>query len=252
MTLFTRLLKKTCMVTIETKHLDILSRRRLSVSQRDESVIKSILENTELTINHMTPEIKLHLITPRCPMWKSKGDNLPFSDPYWAFYWPGGQVLSRFILDNSELFVNRTVLDVGSGCGASAIACRLVGAKRVVANDTDPVALIAVGLNATRNKVALEMDNTNLIGELNPDWSTVLLGDMFYDENFATIFSKWLPLLVERFGTDIFIGDPGRYPLKNHPVQSYLVKQAEYELPLNTRVENNGMTHGFVWKYVIK
>ena len=29
------------------------------------------------------------------------------------------------------------MLDVGSGCGASAIACKMVGASRATANDTD-------------------------------------------------------------------------------------------------------------------
>jgi len=30
------------------------------------------------------------------------------------------------------------VLDIGSGCGASAIACAKAGAKQVIANDIDP------------------------------------------------------------------------------------------------------------------
>ena len=51
--------------------------------------------NTEISTEHLTPEIKLHLITPNCPLWKSRGDECPVPDPFWAFYWPGGQALSR-------------------------------------------------------------------------------------------------------------------------------------------------------------
>ena len=57
-----------------------------------ESFIK---ENTEITRKHLTPEIQLHLITPQCPLWHSRGDECPVADPFWAFYWPGGQALTR-------------------------------------------------------------------------------------------------------------------------------------------------------------
>lgn len=44
----------------------------------------------------------------------------------------------RFVLDHPGLFQGHTVLDVGSGCGASAIAVAMTGADRVIANDVDP------------------------------------------------------------------------------------------------------------------
>ena len=53
-----------------------------------------ILDNTEESRDHMTPEITLHLITRCCQLWHEKGDKSPFVDPFWAFYWPGGQVLT--------------------------------------------------------------------------------------------------------------------------------------------------------------
>jgi predicted RNA methylase len=40
-------------------------------------------------------------------------------------------------LDNVELVAGMSVLDIGCGCGASAIAAKLGGAKIVVANDID-------------------------------------------------------------------------------------------------------------------
>ena len=44
----------------------------------------------------------------------------------------------RYILDNKKDFQYKRVLDVGSGCGASAIACAMVDASTVTANDICP------------------------------------------------------------------------------------------------------------------
>lgn len=43
----------------------------------------------------------------------------------------------RFLLDNPGVCQGKKVLDLGSGCGASAIAAKLSGAAHVVANDID-------------------------------------------------------------------------------------------------------------------
>lgn len=40
-------------------------------------------------------------------------------------------------MDNPNDCLGKTVLDVGSGCGASAIAAKLCGAAHVIANDID-------------------------------------------------------------------------------------------------------------------
>ena len=46
-------------------------------------------------------------------------------------------IFSSFILDSPNIFKDQSILDVGCGCGASSIAAKMVGASRVVANDTD-------------------------------------------------------------------------------------------------------------------
>lgn len=43
----------------------------------------------------------------------------------------------RFILDESDTFSDSTVVDVGSGCGASSIAAVKAGAELVICNDVD-------------------------------------------------------------------------------------------------------------------
>lgn len=81
----------------------------------------------------MTPELKLALVTPESKFYHSKPDKFPFLDPYWAFYWPGGQTLTRYILDSDCSTVNygRT-LDFGCGCGSASIAILLRDDKALV------------------------------------------------------------------------------------------------------------------------
>uniref|UniRef100_A0A3Q3FHZ8 Electron transfer flavoprotein beta subunit lysine methyltransferase n=1 Tax=Labrus bergylta TaxID=56723 RepID=A0A3Q3FHZ8_9LABR len=96
-------------------------------------------ENTEVVGEQsLTPELRLRLFTPSCRFWTERPELWPYEDPYWAIYWPGGQALSRFLLDHPAVCRGQTVLDLGSGCGASAIAAILCGAAHVVANDIDP------------------------------------------------------------------------------------------------------------------
>jgi len=63
----------------------------------DPEVRAFLEENTEVTSSgHLTPEIRLRLLTPRCRLWREKPDLWPYGDPFWAIYWPGGQALSRY------------------------------------------------------------------------------------------------------------------------------------------------------------
>ena len=46
--------------------------------------------------------------------WQSDDDHMK-EEPFWSVYWPGGQALARYILDNPSTVRGRRVLDVGSG-----------------------------------------------------------------------------------------------------------------------------------------
>uniref|UniRef100_A0A1I7T850 ETFB lysine methyltransferase n=1 Tax=Caenorhabditis tropicalis TaxID=1561998 RepID=A0A1I7T850_9PELO len=101
------------------------------------SASKWIIRNTLISNESLTPEFKFHLITIASPLWMSTPDECPLPDPYWAFYWPGGQGLSRFILDNKQLFCGSQILDFGAGCGSASMAASVSGASRILANDID-------------------------------------------------------------------------------------------------------------------
>lgn len=221
-----------------------------------------ILSNTVLSRQHLTPEIALHLITPQCDIYHrpveagSDSKAFPFSmDPFWGFYWPGGQALTRFILDSESLFRGKSVLDVGCGCGASSIAAKMVGACSVTANDIDQVALQATLLNAKVNGIMdnedkLDVRSDNLIGNgaATTRYDIVLIGDLFYDTEIAAVLHPWIQRLA-RAGKKIYIGDPGRHGITDTGVLSNMVLHARYELPDNVCLENNGFSHANVWEY---
>ena len=113
-------------------------------SRKVRTAIKRV---TEITSNHMTPELKgksfrqrvffidsrkvklillkLALVTPDSKFYHSKPDGFPFPDPYWAFYWPGGQALTRYILDSKDVDPYGRTLDFGCGCGSASMAILL-------------------------------------------------------------------------------------------------------------------------------
>ncbi|CAJ0943167.1 unnamed protein product [Ranitomeya imitator] len=166
-------------------HIMLLCRSLLRVYRRDAlyraaqltsaTFLQSfILHNTEVVTEHLTPEIKLLLLTPRCKYWHLRPEHWPYGDPYWAIYWPGGQALARFFLDNPDVIRRRGVLDLGSGCGAVSIAAKMGGASYVVANDIDPVAGAAFALNCQLNgSDNLPFISENVIGEDAHRWDVI-------------------------------------------------------------------------------
>ena len=109
-------------------------------------------------------------------------------------------------------------------------------------------AVCAIKMNVKENNVKVLVDSGNLIGQQNPDWSTIILGDMFYDCDIRDELVDWLIRHRQTFKSRVFIGDPGRLPLAESNLQGKLKKMAAYELPETCARENNGHTKGYVWQ----
>ncbi|KAM4619216.1 electron transfer flavoprotein beta subunit lysine methyltransferase [Polymixia lowei] len=238
------------------KRFSANTKRCLSKGFECEADIRRFIsENTEVVeaLNprlNLTPEIKLRLFTPNCTFWHSRPELWPFSDPFWAIYWPGGQALTRYLLNNPGVSEGKRVLDLGSGCGASAIAAKLCGAAHVVANDIDPVAAIATHMNCELNGLEPVVCVTdNMIGSEPEGFDLILLGDMFYDEALADSLHSWLDRCIKTHGTQVLIGDPGRAQFEEHGIKKLLLQLAQFELPETVREENYGLTYSTVWHY---
>ena len=164
---------------------------------------------TEQTAS-LVPELSLRLAVEPIAPWEAterrQGKVQP--PPFWAHAWPGGLALARLVLDAPDLVRGKRVLDFASGCGVSAIAAARAGAAEVLATEIDAFALAAIEENAALNQVSVRTTAEDVIGR-DEGWDTVLVGDVFYQDELSRRVMAWLERLGAR-GAEIRIGDPGR------------------------------------------
>ena len=92
----------------------------------------------------LVPEIRLHLASEVVPLWQATEETLTqrgLPPPYWAFAWPGGQAIARYVLDHPGSLRGARVLDFAAGSGLGAIAAVKAGAASVAAAEIDEFAL---------------------------------------------------------------------------------------------------------------
>lgn len=129
--------------------------------------------------------------------------------PFWATVWPGAIMLARQINHQIQV-VGKTVIDLGCGGAVAGIAAARAGAKAVIANDLDAVALEMAMQNATANQVSLKPDLTNYLAtQTLPPAEIVLVADMFYQSEQARRLTNLLTEAVKT-GCEVFIADGQR------------------------------------------
>jgi predicted nicotinamide N-methyase len=167
--------------------------------------------------------------------------------PFWAYPWAGGTALARYLLDHPEEVTARVVLDLAAGSGLVAIAAALAGATRVIANDIDPMAVAAIGLNAEVNggqPAANPAATTVLLGEgSNPGAGLVLVGDAFYERRMAHRVLAFLDR-ARAAGARVLVGDPGRAYLPATGLRAV----ASYAVPVWAGLEDVDVKQTTVWE----
>lgn len=157
------------------------------------------------------PELSLHLATDATSLWEASEAFLQDKElepPFWAFAWPGSQLIARTLLDRPRHVQGKRVLDVACGCGLAGIAAARSGATRVMANDIDPMAMAAARLNADLNHAYLHLAPGDLVGTP-PDYDLMVVGDVCYDLAMATRFLPWLTQCAQI--CEVWLCDPGRH-----------------------------------------
>lgn len=205
-----------------------------------------IAANTEIVSPPLVPEARLRLATEITPIWQATETELQeigIPPPFWAFCWPGGQALARYILDNPDIVRGKRVLEFAAGGAVSGIAAAMAGALEVVANDIDAMAVAAAQTNAALNDVTLTPSTENYLMRDTPSGCDVILaGDIFYEQSPAVEIEAFLRREAAG-GAIVLIGDPGRkyLPLDN------LQETARYEVPTSLELEDREMRDGVVW-----
>jgi predicted nicotinamide N-methyase len=189
----------------------------------------------------LVPEIELHLAAEPFAIFQAAEES-GAARPYWAFAWPGGQALARYLLDHPELVAGRRVLDIGSGSGLATIAAAMAGATSAIANDTDPLAGHSARLNAIANGVVVTVDREDRLAAA-PDVDLILIGEVFYEPEMAQRITAFLEQAC-RHGATLFFAD--RAGVRRPPVDLALV--LEEHAPLTPGLGIAGMDVARVWR----
>jgi predicted nicotinamide N-methyase len=205
-----------------------------------------IRANTKLLAPPLVPEITLHLAEESLAIWQKTEDELGemnIPPPYWAFAWAGGQALARYLLDNPEISRGKRVLDLGAGSGLTAIAPMRAGATHVVANDIDPIALIACRLNAEASGVIIETSSADLLAAPPEAFDVVLVGDLFYERTLADKVLAYIEKAAAA-GAVVLIGDPQR----SYFPRGRFTKAADYHVPVTRELEDAEIKQTAAWR----
>jgi predicted nicotinamide N-methyase len=182
----------------------------------------------------LVPEITLHLASEITPIWQATEAWLAENNvdpPFWAFAWPGGQALARYVLDHPSAVTGRRVLDFAAGCGVAAIACARVGAAAVEAAEIDPLARAAIALNAAANDVTVAVPPADVVGA-DCRWDLILCGDVCYEAPMTAHILPWLRRMAG--AAEVWIADPGRAYLPQQGLAAF----ASYCVPTSIELED--------------
>jgi predicted nicotinamide N-methyase len=205
-----------------------------------------IAANTRVLTPPLVPEIRLHLAEESLPIWQKTEDELGEMNvppPFWAFAWAGGQALARYLLDTPSLVAGKSVLDLGTGSGLTAIAAMQAGAASVLAADIDRLALAATALNAELNEVVVGVTAEDLLARAPEPVGVILVGDLFYERQLAERVTAYIEAAAAARAL-ILIGDPKRSYFPGDRFE----RVAEYQVPVTRELEDSEIKRTSVWR----
>jgi predicted nicotinamide N-methyase len=130
--------------------------------------------------------------------------------PYWAELWPSAIGLAEYILQHTNDFAGRNVIELGCGLGLSGIVAYKAGA-RVLFTDNDAHALQFTANNFYRN--FKQEAQVLLLDWRQPDIDTkfdvVVAADVLYEKRWLEPVYHTMDKLVSQQG-DIYLAEPGR------------------------------------------
>jgi predicted nicotinamide N-methyase len=207
-----------------------------------------IQTGTQLRSVPLVPDIRLHQANDPISLWQRTeltSGRTGLDPPFWAFAWAGGLALARYLLDYPEIIRGRHAIDIASGSGLVAIAAAKAGAMAVTAYDIDPVAAVAIRMNAAANGVTVTAVCADVLDQDNlPASGTglVLVADAFYQRDLAGKVMRFVERGHAR-GADILVGDFGRAYLP----RDRLTPLASYDVPGQCMLEGSDIKRTTIW-----
>lgn len=207
-----------------------------------------ITHHTALEKTDFVPEIMLYQASEITPIWQvteSWLNHQNIEPPFWAFAWPGGKALARYILDNPKLVKDKKVLDFAAGCGIAAIAAAKSRAAYIEVADIDPLAQKSCALNAKVNHVLLDKNSNDVVGQACA-WDIIFCGDVCYEAPMTQHIWPWLKECAKQ-GATVFIADPGRSYLPKEE----LIPVCTYDIPTTLELEDCQLRKTVLYQLVI-
>jgi predicted nicotinamide N-methyase len=204
-----------------------------------------IRSQTRLLHPSAVPELRLWLADSAVDLWQATEETLAAANlppPYWAFAWPGGQALARYLLDHKPIVAGKRVIDLGAGSGLTSLAAVLAGAASVLAVDIDPFALAAIRLNAEANGLTVSTSDADLMAGPLTACDLLLIGDLCYEKPLADRVTVWARQQAQR-GIPVLLADPGRAYLPD----SGLLRLADYAIPTSLDLEDREERSTTIW-----
>lgn len=204
------------------------------LSDSDRAALRALIQGrTRVMAAPLATELRFHGADELTSLWEATEATLSadgLAPPFWAFAWPGGVALARYLLDHPETVRGRRVAAIASGAALEAIAAARAGATVALALDSDPAAAEAALLNASLNGATVSpviADVHTEEGAAALEAAEVLLvGDAFYEKALADRLAALLGAARAR-GATVLIGDPGRGfppPMAAFELAAYRVK----------------------------
>jgi len=206
-----------------------------------------IAELTELRRVPLVPEIWLHQGGEPVSVWQrveQATGRTGLDPPFWAFAWPGGQAMARYLLDHPETAAGRPVIDLASGSGLVAIAAARAGAAAVTAYDVDPLAVAAITMNAAANQVSVRAVCADILDrdEVPDGADLILVADAFYERDLASRVLQFLDR-ARACRVAALVGDLGRAYLPTDRLRPL----AAYDVPGLGALEDRDVKRTTVW-----
>jgi len=207
-----------------------------------------IRAGTRLRSVPLVPDIRLYQASDPISLWQRTeltSGRTGLEPPFWAFAWAGGLALARYLLDHPETVRGRHAIDIASGSGLVAIAAAKAGAAAVTAYDIDPVAAVAIRMNAAANGATvlavcadvLDQDNLSACGA-----DLVLVADAFYQPELAGKVVRFAERGHAR-GAAVLVGDFGR----DYLPRDRLTPLASYDVPGQRMLEGDDIKRTTIW-----
>jgi predicted nicotinamide N-methyase len=207
-----------------------------------------IRAGTRLRSVPLVPDIRLYQASDPISLWQRTeltSGRTGLEPPFWAFAWAGGLALARYLLDHPETVRGRHAIDIASGSGLVAIAAAKAGAAEVTAYDIDPVAAVAIRMNAAANGATVLAVCADVLDQGNfPACGAdlVLVADAFYQPELAGKVMRFAEGGHAR-GAAVLLGDFGR----DYLPRDRLTPLASYDVPGQRMLEGDDIKRTTIW-----